>query len=110
MLRLCRWPQVLQQIICTIKIRWAPTRHDNIDFKPIITRMSDILPLCVVTADKGYDSEDNHRLVRDCLHALSIIPARYEHIPIWSTHGKYRKQMKRGYFKLVHNLVRNYSL
>ena len=26
---------VLQQIICTIKIRRAPTRHDNVDFKPI---------------------------------------------------------------------------
>ena len=31
---------VLQQIICTIKIRRAPTRHDNIDFKPIITKNS----------------------------------------------------------------------
>ena len=36
---------VLQQIICTIKIRRAPTRHDS------ITKLS------VVTADKGYDSE-----------------------------------------------------
>jgi hypothetical protein len=33
---------VLQQIICTIKIRRAPTRHDNIDFRPIITRTSNI--------------------------------------------------------------------
>ena len=48
---------VLQQIICTIKIRRAPTRHDNIDFKPILTRIAEILPLSVVTADKGYDSE-----------------------------------------------------
>ncbi len=52
---------VLQQIICTIKIRRAPTRHDNIDFKPIITRASNILPL------------------------------------------SYRKQMKRGYSKLLYN-------
>ena len=94
---------VLQQIICTIKIRRAPTRHDNIDFKPIITRTSNILPLSVVTADKGYDSEDNHLLVREDLHAFSIIPARYEHVPIWRTHGKYRKQMKRGYSKLLYN-------
>ena len=49
---------MLQQIICTIKIRRAPTRHDNIDFRPFITRTSNILPLSVVTADKGYDSED----------------------------------------------------
>jgi hypothetical protein len=25
-----------------------------------------------------------------------VIPARYEHVPIRRTHGKYRKQMKRG--------------
>ena len=63
---------MIQQIICTVKIRRAPTRHDNIhtyiytyiDFKPIITRISNILPLSVVTADKRYDTEeDNHILV-----------------------------------------------
>ena len=94
---------VLQQIICTIKMRRAPTRHDNIDFKPIITRIAEILPLSVVTADKGYDSEDNHLFVRDGLHAFSVIPARYEHVPIWRTHGTYRKQIKRGYPKVLYN-------
>ena len=43
---------VLQQIICTIKIRRAPTRHDNIDFRPIITKTSEILPLSVVTVTR----------------------------------------------------------
>jgi len=94
---------VLKQIICTIKIRRAPTRHDNIDFRPIITRTSNILPLSVVTADKGYGSEDNHLLVREDLHALSVILARYEHVPIWRTHGRYRKQMERGYSKVLYN-------
>ena len=94
---------VLQQIICNIRIRRAPTRHDNVDFRPIITRTSNILPLSVVTADKGYDSEDNYQLVRDGLHAFSIIPARFEHVPIWRTYGKYRKQMKRGYSRLLYN-------
>ena len=64
----------MQQIICTIKIRRTPTRHDNVDFRPIITRTSNILPLSVVTADKGYDSEDNHLLVKSNLHAFSVIP------------------------------------
>jgi DDE family transposase len=76
---------------------------DNIDFRPNITRTSNILPLSVVTGDKGYDSEDNHSLVRDGLHAFSIIPARYEYVPIWRTHGKYRKEMKLGYSKLLYN-------
>ncbi len=93
---------VLQQIICTIKIRRAPTRHDSIDFRPLITKISELVPLSVVTADKGYDSEDNHVLVRDVLHALSVIPARYEHVPIRKTYGRYRKQMKRGYSKLLY--------
>ena len=94
---------VLQQIICTIKIRRAPTRHDSIDFRPLITKISELVPLSVVTADKGYDSEDNHVLVRDILHALSVIPARYEHVPIRKTYGRYRRQMKRGYSKLLYN-------
>ena len=86
-----------------MKIRRTPARHDNLDFRPLVTKVSEILPLSVVTADNGYDSEDNHVLVREELHAFSVIPARYEHVPIWKTHGRYRKQMKRGYSKLLYN-------
>lgn len=52
------------------KIRRAPTRHDNnnIDFKPIVTKTAQIKRLSIVVADKGYDSEVNHELVRDKLH------------------------------------------
>jgi hypothetical protein len=95
---------MLKQIICTIKIRRAPKSYDNIDFQPIITRTSEIRPLSIaVVCDKGYNSEDNHVLVREGLKAYSIIPARYPHVPIWRTHGRYRKQMKRGYLKLLYN-------
>jgi hypothetical protein len=73
-------------------------------FRPLIIKLSESVQLSVVTADKAYDSEeDNHVLVRDVLHALSVIPARYEHVPIRKTHGRYRKQMKRGYCKLLYN-------
>jgi hypothetical protein len=68
----------------------------------MVLQMQPHVPLSVVTADKGYDSEDNHVLVRDILHALSVIPARYEHVPIRKTHGRYRRQMKRGYSKLLY--------
>ena len=30
---------------------------------------------------------------------MSIIPARYQDVPVWRTHGRYRKEMKRGYSK-----------
>jgi hypothetical protein len=44
---------VLQKIIYNIRIRRAPTRQNNMDFKPLITKTSNILPLSVVTTDKG---------------------------------------------------------
>ena len=94
---------VLQQIVCSIKIRRAPTRHDNIDFKPIVTKISKIKPLSVVVADKGYDSEENHVMVREKLNGYSIIPSRYENVSIWKTKGRYRKEMKRGYNKILYN-------
>ena len=95
---------VLQQIVCSIKIRQAPTRHDNIDFRPVITRISKIKPLSVVVvADKGYDSEENHVMVREKLHGFSVIPSRYEQVPVWKTRGKYRKEMKHGYSKILYN-------
>jgi hypothetical protein len=56
----------------------------------------------VVIGDKGYDSEDNHVLVRDILDGFSTIPARYLYVPIWKTHRRYRKQMKYGYSKLLY--------
>ena len=93
---------VVYQIICTIKIRRYP-RNDTIDFQPpLITKTSEILPISITVADKGYDSEDNHILVREHFHGFSIIPARYEHVPIWRTHGKYRKQMKRGIPRMLY--------
>jgi len=65
--------------------------------------MSEILPLSVITADRSYDSEDYHQLVRENLHGLSVIPARYERIPLWRIHDRHRKQMKRGYSKFLYN-------
>ena len=94
---------MLKQVICIIKVRRAPARHDNVDFKPIVTKTAGIKPLSIVVADKGYDSEENHVLVREDLKAYSIIPPRYQEVPIWKTHGKYRKQMKRGYLRPLYN-------
>jgi hypothetical protein len=94
---------VLQQIICSIKIRRAPTRHDNIDFSPMITKISKIKRLSIVVADKAYDSEENHRLVRDKLHGFSIMSPRYDQVPVWKTRDIYRKEMKRNYNKILYN-------
>lgn len=94
---------VLKQVICTIKIRRAPVRYDNVDFKSLVDRASDIMPLSLVVADRGYDSEENHVFVRELHDAYSIISPRYQDVPVWRTHGTYRKQLKRGYPKPLYN-------
>jgi len=48
-------------------------------------------------------SEENHVFVREGQKAYSIIPPRNMHVPIWRTHGRFRKQMKRGYTKILYN-------
>jgi hypothetical protein len=59
--------------------------------------------ISVVVADKAYDSENNHVLVREKLHGFSIMPPRYEQVSVWKTRGKYRKEMKRGYNKILYH-------
>jgi hypothetical protein len=46
-LKLSTEVEVLCQIVCSIKIRRAPTRHNTIDFQPIVERTSEILPTIV---------------------------------------------------------------
>jgi len=86
------------QIVTSIKIRRGPA-NDNVDFEPVVRRAHSIKPIKVGIGDKGYDAEKNHELLRDELHATSIIPARHANVPIWRTRGRYRKEMKRGYSK-----------
>ena len=70
----------------------------------MITRISKIKPLSVVVADKAYDSEDNHVMVREKLRGFSVISLRHERdVPIWKTRGKYRKEIKRGFSKILYN-------
>jgi hypothetical protein len=69
-------------------------QQPNDPYKPVIILLSN---------DGGCGSEDDHLFSKRRLHAFSVISARYEHVPIWKTHGKYRKQMKRGCSKLFYN-------
>ena len=83
---------LLSQIICTLKIRRAVARHGNNGFQSLIIRTSEeVLPTNISNvAYNGYDSEgNNHSLVREQMHAFSVIPSRFEYIPIWRKYGKY---------------------
>ena len=90
------------QLVTAIKVRRGPA-NDNKDFAPVVRRAHRIKRIKVGLGDKGYDSEKNHELLREELHALSIIPARHEEVPIWRTRGRYRKEMKRGYSKKTYH-------
>ena len=69
-------------------------------FMPVATKVLKIgKSIKVVILDKGYDAEKVHEFIREIMHALSIIPARNEDVPIYKTHGRYRKLMKQGYSK-----------
>ncbi len=90
------------QIICAIKIRHR-TRHDSIDFGPLLQKANGIIPIDTVVADKGYDSERNH-VESDSLGIVSIIPPRYENVPVYKTRGYHRKRLKRyGYDKTLYH-------
>ena len=90
------------QIVTSIKVRRGPS-NDNRDFTPVVRKAHAVKPIKVGIGDKGYDAEKNHELLRDELHAQSIIPARHQDVPVWRTKGRYRKQMKRGYSKKTYH-------
>jgi len=72
-----------QQLVCCIKIRHR-TRHDRIDFAPLLQKANEIIPIDTVVADKGYDSEKNHA-ISESMGIESIIPPRYQHVPVYKT-------------------------
>ena len=99
--------ELRKQLILSGKVRRGPA-NDNLDFPSIIRNAAWIKPLKLCILDKGYDSETNHKLVREELKANSIIPARNKEIPVWKTKGKYRKQMKKGHsLKKYHQRSKN---
>jgi hypothetical protein len=72
-----------KHLVCAIKIRHRQ-RHDSVDFTPLLHKANDICHIHTVVADKGYDSEKNH-VAANNLGITSIIPPRYEHVPVYKT-------------------------
>lgn len=60
--------------------------------RPLADAAHKVTPLSVVLADAEFDSEQNHRYVREQLKASSVIPAKRGK-PTWQVQG-YRAQMR----------------
>ena len=112
-IRLSMGAELKEQVAYSLKTRRAP-KHDTMDLRPIMERASSMMPLSIVVADKGYDSEDgeaNHEFVRKEPDAASIMPARYEDVPVWRTYGRYGKQVKKRFYnQLYHQRNKNETI
>ena len=101
-LKLTIGAELRKQIVVSVKIRRGPC-DDNRDFRPVVRKAHEVKPIKVGIGDKGYDDEKNREFLREELHAMSVIPARNQGVPVWRTRGRYRKEMKRGYSKKTYH-------
>ena len=101
-LKLTIGAELRRQLVVSVRMRRGPS-NDNLDFRPVVRKACRFRPIEVGIGDKGYDDEKNHVTLREELHAMSVIPARQQHVPVWRTGGRYRKEMKRGYPERVYH-------
>lgn len=55
--------------------KWGPT-NDSATLRPLVTAAAPVVPIRRVLADAEFDSERNHRHIREVLGATSVIPAK----------------------------------
>ena len=107
-IKLTTYVDLDKQLIISQKIRRSPA-HDNRDFLPVVKKGKKILDklnkkIKSFDADKGYDSEENHKFVVEELGAEDRMRLKNKDKPIWKTSGVYRKKAKRR----IKRLRRNY--
>ena len=85
---------VFTKLITSCVVDIGP-RNDNVEFIPVLQK-SKIAPV-VVVADKGYDSEKNHKYVNS-LNAVSMIPVKRN-----VRRGKYRMKMKKKFSERIYH-------
>ncbi|MBU0459534.1 MAG: IS5 family transposase [Nanoarchaeota archaeon] len=85
---------LFNKIILVTKIR-KKRRHDCSDFMPMFNKVKH-LDFDYFVADKGYDSEENHKAIFEA-GKDSLISVRRKDLPIYKTKGTYRKKAKREF-------------
>lgn len=80
-----------QYFILLCKTR-KKTRHDTIDAKPMIKKLSEVYTPEVIYADRAYDDEAIFKLVFEKLKAYPLIFQKRQNVPKHRRQGKYRKR------------------
>ena len=80
---------------------WRSYVNDNTRFKPILKKTREIIRIKDATADKGFDSESNHKFAHQ-IGANSVIPLRYE-TSLSKTKGYYRRKLRQYFPKGKYN-------
>ena len=89
--------ETTKQVIITSE-SWRSYVHDTKRFKPILKNTRKRTKIGDVSADKGFDSESNHKYAREEVGAKSIIPLRYS-TSLEKTKGVYRRKLRK-YFPM----------
>lgn len=95
--RWCKWliaVDIPRRAMVAQHARQGPT-NDSATLRPIVARASTVVPVGAVVADAEFDSEQNHRFIRETLGAKSAIPATRGK-PTWRIRG-IRAQMRRRF-------------
>jgi transposase len=85
-----------KQLIVSVKFRRGPS-NDSPDFPWVLEKVRPAgLPVKLVLADKGYDSESNHEFAQDVLGTRAVIPVRCQR-PGSKMRGWHRKRQARDF-------------
>lgn len=74
----CKWKiviDVLRRCVLAQAARQGPY-NDCATLRPLVSAAHEVIPIGLVLADAEFDSERNHRHIRDTLGADSVIPAK----------------------------------
>ena len=74
-------------------------KNDQVEFKQAVTQAHNRCRFSHLIGDKAYDSESNHRYLREQLRAGSVIPARRQKEGCRTPQSRYRRQMYENFPK-----------
>lgn len=85
-----------KHLFTAVKIR-KNTRHDSIDYKPLIikTKKNTKKEIKTGVGDKAYDSEELHEFAEE--QGFEHIAPLKNKVPVWRTKGRHRKKLRKKF-------------